>query len=280
MNFHEIPVVVYLSRFQDKDSQQLFSRFVESYLAHPAGWAHDLVIIKKGYEQHEEDWKKRIALLGDVPKTIITLPDTGFDIGSYRAPLEQYPDRYILVMNSQSEILVDHWLDYFMRHAHKNRILGATGSLDTVRWVWAYFTSTSTDGEQPWATIRFRRQPGKWLIRSLMNLVKFSMNYARKPLMSENIGTLNNPFSPFPFPNLRTTALLLPPKILETIEWPHSNEFGVKMATYIFESGYRGLTGQVLSKGMELYVIGSDGRATPINKGFLAETCYSGDQKI
>jgi hypothetical protein len=122
-----LPIVVYVSRFQDKDSAGRFSRFVESYKKHPAGCEHELMIIKKGFQEHEHIWDEWIKQLGGISIKIYEYPDAHYVFGYLRIIMEEYPDRYILSFMSSTTILVDNWLDLFMRHAEPKRILGHGG---------------------------------------------------------------------------------------------------------------------------------------------------------
>ena len=72
--------VIYLYRFAE--GEHPVKRFIQSYREHPAGLAHDLHIVFKGFPD-----RSRLAnahsLFADIPINSIVLADTGYDVGSY-----------------------------------------------------------------------------------------------------------------------------------------------------------------------------------------------------
>ncbi|MDR2757386.1 MAG: hypothetical protein LBC20_16950, partial [Planctomycetaceae bacterium] len=123
-----IPFVVYFSRKNDKNSEQLLSGFIESYLQHPAGYPHQLLFIKKGYQEFENEWQKLTTPLAHLDFVVMEVPDRNYCFGYYRELLKQYPENYFLFLTAHSKILVDNWLDLYMCHAKPNRLLGGTAT--------------------------------------------------------------------------------------------------------------------------------------------------------
>jgi len=251
-----LPIVVYVSRFQDEDSAGKFARFVDSCKKHPAGHEHDLFIIKKGFQEHEDVWDTWIRQLDGIPFQIRAYPDRHFVFGYVRNLMEEFPDRYILICNATCEIRVDQWLDLFMCHANPNRILGAMGSYRSMIF-------------PPPLTLRnFIRSSGKtrhawWL----------SLWGNRRTFWSEN-------FYPYPNPHLRTAVFMVPPRLLERwFYWPRSESILSKNDEFLFESGKFSMTVQALLAGLEPLVVGVDGKAYPIVEWPHAETFQSGEQK-
>jgi hypothetical protein len=60
--------VIYVCRKTDKDYPRRFSRFIDSYLPHPAGYEHSLIIIRKGFAENDPDWERHAVRLAHVLK--------------------------------------------------------------------------------------------------------------------------------------------------------------------------------------------------------------------
>ena len=67
-------------------------------------------------------------------------------------------------------------------------------------------------------------------------------------------------YYPYPNPHLRTTAFMVPPRLLERIfHWPQSESIHTKDHEHLFETGKFSLTAQALLAGFEPLVVGADG---------------------
>src|SRR5215469_7404354 len=127
--------VVYLYRFAE--GEEPVRRFLDSYRTHPAGLAHDLHVILKGFP-HRAALDAARALFTGLPINAIEVDDTGYDIGSYFAAARMVANSQLLFLNTFSEILAENWLSYFDR-AHSMQgvgIVGATGSWQSIRTVY------------------------------------------------------------------------------------------------------------------------------------------------
>ncbi|MDR2408909.1 MAG: hypothetical protein LBE13_12470 [Bacteroidales bacterium] len=291
MNIIQFPIVVYLCRYQDKDSAGKFSRFVESYKKHPAGCDHLLIIIRKGFEKHESEWDKWTIPLYGISFKVRTYPDEHYTFGYLRLVMEDYPDQYILFCMATCEILVDNWLNLFMQHAQSNRILGCCGSyesansnnsfdkkmrkLNQIRCsrfsalvkhnvfclkMCPYLTNTSF-----LLRIKYKiKRNLYWLLQKKLNWEKFCLSN----------------FYPFPNPALRTATFMVPPQLLKTIYyWPDIVSITSKNVEFLFESGKYSLSIQALIAGYELFVIGADGKAYPIEEWRNSKTFRSHQQE-
>jgi SAM-dependent methyltransferase len=254
-----IPFVVYFSRKNDENSEQLLRKFIESYLQHPAGYSHKLFFIKKGYQEFEDEWQKLIAPLSHIDFDVMEVPDRNYCMGYYRELLEQYPNNYFLFLTAHSKILVDNWLDLYMRHANINRILGATA---------AYCSLTKSGRKQS-----FFSQLLKYC--SIRSMGRFLYYFGHDPNKDRQFSM----FPDFPSISMRTNAFLVPPHILDKINWPCSKSIKTKMDEWIFESGKCGFSTQALKSGMELFVVGADGKKYSIDSWRESETFCSGKQK-
>ncbi len=103
--------------------------FIDAYRRFPAGQAHDLVFILKGFEPGEESTV--LAAAGDLRYSLLTLPDTGRDIGSYLAAAHLLEQDYLFFLNSFSRPLHPDWLAKLYRALVETPcagVVGATGS--------------------------------------------------------------------------------------------------------------------------------------------------------
>ena len=263
-----LPIILYFSRYQDvgrydgEDSAGRFARFVNSYKRHPAGHEHELFIIKKGYQEHENIWNDWTRQLDGIPFQTREYPDKYFTSGYIRNLMEEFPDRYILVCVATSEILVDNWLDLFMKHASPNRILGSMGSH------WDPIETTDV----PPLTLR--------------NIIRSSHATRRKWWSLLWGHGLRHPFKntdnfyPGNVPHLRTTTFMLPPRILERIfYWPRCENNLSKNDDILMEFGKFSLTAQALLAGLEPLVVGADGRSYTIKEWPESKTFFVSDQE-
>lgn len=123
--------VLYLARCAE--GLEPFRKFRESYRHHPAGIAHDLVVIYKGFTEPGALADAR-AVFADTPHTGLELPDTGFDIGAYLAAAGMIAHDYVCCINTFTEILAENWLAALHRHASLPDvgIAGATASYESM----------------------------------------------------------------------------------------------------------------------------------------------------
>jgi len=261
MDSQNKPIVVYVCRLQDTDSSGKFARFFDSYKQHPPGHDHDLVVIKKGFQNDEKDWKQWTAQMTGIPFELRAYPDKNYVFGYIRQLMEEYPDKYILVLNASSEILVDDWLSRYMIHAAPGRLLGAMGaytSLAAPPFTWYNLLRSSGRNRSIWRQSLLRRLTG----------------------CQGNTDVDKSLFHPFPNPGLRTTGFMIPPGILNSIwYWPRAEEIHSKLIEHLFESGKYGLTVQSLAAGYEVLVVAADGQAWPIDRWRESETFRHKEQK-
>jgi len=85
-----------------------FRRFLESYLKHPPGIDHDLLILYKGFA-HQADITSYEVLLGGLPHSFMIIADFGFDLRAYFIAAEKSDSKYLCFLNSFSAILGKDW---------------------------------------------------------------------------------------------------------------------------------------------------------------------------
>ena len=106
--------------------------FVDSYLSHPPGAAHALVVGLKGFAagQDRSPWTRA---LGPVEHEPLELSADVFDLGSYRQAVELTAAPRYCFINTETEVLADDWLGHLERNllAPGVGIVGATGSFES-----------------------------------------------------------------------------------------------------------------------------------------------------
>jgi hypothetical protein len=143
--------VVHLVRC--KNGLAPFERFLASYLDHPAGVPHDLVLIFKGFAfgRRTRDYDR---LLAGVPHRRIYLADYGFDLRPYFQAVATLDHRYLCFLNSFSRILAQDWLVKLYRWASAEGVglAGATAS----------YQSFSTSNDERERMLRGMSLPARW----------------------------------------------------------------------------------------------------------------------
>lgn len=186
-------------------------RFVDSYLSHPAGADHTLVVGLKGFAA-DEDRSPWTRMLGRVAHESLELASDVLDLASYREIVERTAAVRYCFVNTETTVLADGWLGHLERNllAPNVGIVGATGSLESPNSM----------------------RPG--------------------PLRALRPG-----YPSFPNPALRTNGFALERELLLSLEWPLAS---TKLEAVALECGERGITRQVLQRGLRALVVGRDGR--------------------
>ena len=218
--------VAHLARAQN--GLKPFEDFLRSYRQHPAGIAHDLVIVFKGFGNKEAaaPWEKAAS---DIPHKTIFISDWGFDLRAYRLAAEQMENPFVYFLNSFSEILSDGWLEKTLALMQRDGIgiVGATGS-----WESMYSNAIRDFGQIP-PTALGRRLSGFTRVKACQFC-----------------------FNPFPNYHLRTNAFMMSHDVMLNL-WPRC--ILTKRGAYLFENGKNGLTHRILSLGLNALVVGKNG---------------------
>jgi len=209
-----------------------FREFLRSYREYPAEIDHDLVVLFNGFRG--DDLAKHRAALAGIPHRELRVPYPVRDLKAYFWIAKRAEGRVICFLNSYSTLLTPGWL----RKLHENltrpgvAAAGATGSWES------FYTNYLLRMEEV-------GQP-----RTLAGWVKH-LNRLRK------LHRYKANFRPAPNPHLRSNAFMI-----ERARWlalmPGS--LRTKWSTWLFESGKRGLTPQLTARGLEVVVVGRDGR--------------------
>lgn len=214
-----------------------FAAFIASYRARPAGAAHTLLVICKGFRDSRALEPYDRALEGLAHEKVL-VGDRGYDIGAYIAAARRTRFRHYFFLNSFSRFERDGWLEPFLRHGTRPGVgvAGATGSWQSVKSDY-----DDMDRFHPRHRMVFYK---RWIIATDLGL--------RSAL------SIHRSFPPFPNPHVRTNAFFVARDALLGLR------FGAvpsKRNTYLFESGTRSMTRQLRERGLEAMVVGADGRA-------------------
>jgi hypothetical protein len=255
--------VVYLYRFAEGEGP--VRRFLDSYRRYPAGLAHDLHVILKGFPDRSAV-NSACALFTPLPINAIEVDDAGYDIGSYFAAARAVANPQLLFLNTFSEILAESWLSHF-DHAHSMPgvgIVGATGSWQSIRTVYeAKF-------------LRILRHPSRLLWRH-------SGSAASAPEKEYDADDLNDrvdvgyityklgrislyplrmyQFSRHPNPHIRSNAFMIRRDVFLSLR---AAALKTKVDAYRFESGRHSMTRQIIASGLQPAVVDRDGRVYSI----------------
>lgn len=234
--------VCYLSR--KLDSESLLWEFVESYKRYETGCAHDLIIILKGYDNHDLS-----RVTERLKKTVIceqlVLEDVGFDITAYREAAIFLNHRWVYFLNSYSQIGCKFWLEKYVSKTIGNNVslVGTTGSYQS-RYSSEFWNISNED---------------------------ITFDYLRRALRVLKL------YSRFPNPHIRTNAFLVDrQKFLKVAE---KYKFQSKDDCYEFESGRKGLTESIRREGASIFVVGRDGLGYDIMSWEKSNTFCSGKQQ-
>ena len=213
--------VVFLAR--GGDGLAATEAFLESYRKYISGVRHSLVVLTKGWNRDAEQ-STVIRWTHALQGSLIELPDDGFDFGAYFRAMPMLREEWICILNTHSRIRADNWLKLLYDAARRPGVgaAGATGS-----W------------ESAWRNVRnFDRHTG------VLHFARFAYNGICYP--------------PFPNPHLRSNALLTRRRLF--MEFASGKSIPQhKRDAQRLESGRRGLSSFVRSRGLELVVCGADG---------------------
>lgn len=232
-----------------------FRAFLHSYRAHPAGSAHDLVIVFKGFTPPDDELPDYQALLGDLPHRALFMLDDGFDIGAYLSAARQLEQHYLCFLNSFSVLLADDWLAKLYRHVQRPGVgvVGATGSFESA---FSGYVRAGRAEIRTTAGWRMRVADEFYRVRHLLRLWR--------------------DFSPFPNYHLRTNAFMLPRRLMLQLR---VGALARKREVEQFESGRHGLTRQLSAMRLDALVVGRDGRAYAKEEWPASGTFRSDEQR-
>ena len=228
--------------------------FLRSYRAHPAGAAHELVVVLNGAQSDNPEAvaeraqegapgtapggtagatpesatgtaplsrEELAAELRDLEHRLIVLERPLLDLAAYGAAARLLEHERLCFLNSYSVVLVDGWLGRLARVAELPGVglVGATGS-------WESRAALVHGSALHWA-YQLALLPAK----------RYS-------------------FPPFPNPHIRTSAFMLARELVLALGLERAHR---KWAAYLLESGRRSVTRQVQARNLRALVVGRDG---------------------
>ena len=225
-----------------------FQQFIQAYSDFPAGVEHDLIFVFKGFRRKQVP-PGYLELVGGLRYDSLFVTDIGFDIRPYGLALESFRHRYFCFINSFSRPLEPDWLEKLNRHIQLPNVglVGATGSWESM------YSNAMGQGE-----------PSQE--RSLAALLWLPFRRLLCRLL----------FKPFPNWHLRTNAFIISREVGLRC-WPRF--VATKRSAYLFEAGKRSLTARVTDLGLDVLVVGRDGRAYRKEEWAESRTHRSGNQE-
>lgn len=249
-----------------------FERFLASYLKHPAGQPHELVLLFKGFSGAGglADYEQ---LLSSVSHRPIFIPDRGLDLNAYFTAAEQLDYAYFCFLNSYSRILAQDWLAKLYRWITKEGVglVGATGSCQSI--VGGYTEQQQRIQALPPVQRTYTR------IRRALADRRSGMFMRRASLWLLRVAGIWQPqkdFPPFPNYHLRTNAFMAARQTLRRV---HPGPMSTKLSAYRFESGNDSLTNQVRRLGLRVVVVGRDGECYEPERWHLSNTFWQSAQE-
>ncbi len=249
-----------------------FERFLASYQKYPAGVPHGLVLVFKGFP-FRLGTRAYDQLLAGVQHRRMYMADYGFDLRPYFKAIAMLDYRYLCFLNSFSVILAANWLAKLHRWAAAEGVglVGATGSYQS-------FSTGSAERN------RMLREIGpvarlRWRISHVLKDPQPRPIVQRTAAWLLGALALWDParyFPPFPNYHVRTNAFMAS---RETLARVRIGLVPFKISAYMFESGYRGLTSQIVHLGLRPLVVGRNGEAYDKDQWHIANTFRQGRQE-
>ena len=232
-NSHSI-AVIYIAR---KTNAGLISlmRFLESTAQNSSGMDYDLVIIAKGWEDGSIEFQ-RVQVLGEKYNAkIVVLPDQGYDWGAYFRIAKIVEHQRLCFFNSHSTINGKNWLSYLVAGLALPGVgaAGATGSYGS----WSFSLPYLNRDLKSFALYLFR------VVKAVLTSLQ---HYSDS--------------SPFPCLHLRSNAFIITRE--HFLEFAKSCKIpSSKKEAHTLESGLYSLTSFFQKKGLQVVVVGKDGKA-------------------
>lgn len=249
-----------------------FERFLASYREYPAGVAHDLVLIFKGFP-FGLGTRAYDRLLANVPHRRMYLADYGLDLRPYFKAVATLDYPYLCFLNSFSRVLAHDWLAILHHWASVKGVgvVGATASYQS-------FSTNSAERERMLRKMNF--------VTRLRWRIGHTLGDARPRLVIQRAAAwlfcelgLWDParyFPPFPNYHVRTNAFMAS---RETLARVRIGPVFFKLSAYMFESGRDSLTGQTMRLGLRPLMVGRNGEAYEKEHWHLAKTFWQSRQE-
>jgi hypothetical protein len=222
--------------------------FLISYVKYDSGVAHQVNILFNGFNNEEElkPFKTILQESGIDHKVITTLEL--FDIGAYRDCAKQLNSKYVMFLNTYSEILAHDWLRIMYQSITKDNVgaVGCTGC-------WGSFAQI---------------KPSPMTIYGLKILLNFNFRYF--PHLRTNAFMIERQmFLSLEYDEIR------PRFIIKFVRGFRES----KLKTFHFEHGKNSMTNQLIGKKLKILVCGRNGKTYTTQEWKTSRTYRYGEQE-
>lgn len=235
---------------------EMFRSFLRSYLDHPAGCEHELVILFNGIVREEESapYHQFLKEAGIVYSSYY-LP-SGQDLDAYFWVAQRLDHEFVLFLNSYSRLLADGWGQFYLGAFSGPAVGAVAASASWKSYYSAVFINNSwrIDWDKP-----------------------FSENFTRYKLLLKSFFYWRYLFKPFPNPHVRTNAFIIDRKLFLSL--PYRRPLRRKFDAYVLESGRSGLSATLLKRGYQLLVVDKHGRTYRKEEWKQSATFWTDDQQ-
>jgi hypothetical protein len=250
------PCVLHLVRAAN--GLEPFTAFLESYHAHPAGVAHELAIVFKGFRT-PSDADAYLRIAGEKVSEAVFVDDEGFDLSAYFAATARLQRPRYCFLNSFTEIRADGWLALMNRALDDPTVglVGATGSWASIRSYLRFHLGLGG----AYAGIF----DGRAQTRATMDRLVSRRGTVASPPPSWLAGKLATAaemrnqalwFDSFPSHHVRTNAFMLSDEVCTQM---HVRRLRTKVDAYRLESGRGSITRHVERLGLRPVIVTCDG---------------------
>ena len=213
----------------------IFSNFIDSYIQHPAGAQHHLLIVFNGVSAPQQTAVYHNYLRANKIAYQSVDFTRGQDLDCYFRAAANIGTEYITVLNSFSVILADNWLKKYA-DAIADASIGIAGSSGSLQ---SYYSSVFQKNSFFWETSK-----------------GFADQFRKYKLFVKALLYWRFLFAAFPNPHLRTNAFIIKRTLFLQLQ---HKPFVTKFAAYQFESGKNSLSKQLLKMALKVVVIDKQG---------------------
>ena len=224
-------------------------RFVDSYIANPAGVDHALVIILNHVGREDRD--EIAGMLRDIPHSTFAPERPVLDLEAYRLLTETIAADAYCFFNTYSRVLAPGWLFRYVA-ALRERSIGVAAAGGSYR---------SLRDFNPWRS-------GPTML-PLPKKALLQLATTRRALR------IRRQFPPNPCASVRSNAFALRASTLALIDWPKCES---KMDTWLWESGRQNLTVRTREAGLRAVVVDRYGAIFDVPDWPQSATFWSRDQ--
>ena len=234
-----------------------FKQFINSYLKYDAGYPHDLIIAFNGVAIDHPDKKETyIEYLQNngIHNYKCLYFKAGQDVETYRKVAAALNSDYVLFFNTYTQVKASNWLRFYIDNQSENiGIIGATGSYAS------YLRSINMKIKRDF----FSDASMKKKFGYIKYILKLNLLFRYK-------------FGKYPNPHIRTTAFFIKRELFCDLYFKKPKN---KTEAYFFENGTKGLTKQILNRGLHCIIIDKSGKSYPIEQWPNSFTFWQGNQE-